>query len=360
MTTSKQLGSLTVLLACAALVALPGPVAVGAADNDGVIRGVVTSADGPEAGVWVIAETDDLETVFRKIVVTDDAGRYVLPELPDATYDVWVRGYGLVDSAPVAGRPDQALDLTAVVAATPQAAAQVYPSNYWLALIDLPASHEFPGTGPDGNGINPVMGSQSEVDQQPQGLPALPPGRQPAHPRGPRRRGLRLGALGLGRPHAARPARVAHVQLHHPLRPRARARHCRSTGATGLPPARRRRPRRGRRASSATWCSRCGTGATTVVFVHDEIATDKRNPRVNANGPLYGVDIGNDFLLVTDTAEHRSEMIQDSAARQRPAGAVDVRHRGLQAVARLRRRGRLERSGQPAQPDDRRRAGGSG
>ena len=67
----------------------------------GVITGVVTSASGPEAGVWVIAETDDLNTKFRKIVVTNDAGRFLLPELPRASYRVWVRGYGLVDSTPV-------------------------------------------------------------------------------------------------------------------------------------------------------------------------------------------------------------------------------------------------------------------
>ena len=71
------------------------------AANTGVITGVVRSDDGPEAGVWVIAETDDLHTTFRKIVVTDDEGRYLLPELPPAAYDVWVRGYGLVDSDPV-------------------------------------------------------------------------------------------------------------------------------------------------------------------------------------------------------------------------------------------------------------------
>jgi hypothetical protein len=58
----------------------------------GVITGVVTSESGPEAGVWVIAETDDLNTKFRKIVVTTDAGRFLLPELPRATYRVWVRG----------------------------------------------------------------------------------------------------------------------------------------------------------------------------------------------------------------------------------------------------------------------------
>ena len=65
--------------------------------DDDDIGGVVTSPDGPEAGVWVIAETTDLPTPFNKIVVTDDEGRYVLPDLPSATYDVWVRGYGLVD-----------------------------------------------------------------------------------------------------------------------------------------------------------------------------------------------------------------------------------------------------------------------
>jgi hypothetical protein len=63
------------------------PVAIDPDD----IGGVVTGADGPEAGVWVIAETDDLPTKYRKIVVTDDQGRYVLPDLPPATYDVWVR-----------------------------------------------------------------------------------------------------------------------------------------------------------------------------------------------------------------------------------------------------------------------------
>src|SRR5882672_4349363 len=68
------------------------------------IGGVVSSVNGPEAGVWVIAETNDLPTKFAKIVVTDDRGRYVLPELPTARYSVWVRGYGLTDSNPVAAK----------------------------------------------------------------------------------------------------------------------------------------------------------------------------------------------------------------------------------------------------------------
>src|SRR5476651_1122231 len=74
--------------------ATAGQISIGATD----IGGVVTSGHGPEAGVWVIAETTDLPTKFAKIVVTDDAGRYLIPQLPKASYDVWVRGYGLVDS----------------------------------------------------------------------------------------------------------------------------------------------------------------------------------------------------------------------------------------------------------------------
>ena len=52
------------------------------------IGGVVTSAEGPEAGVWVVAETDDTPTHFVKIVVTDDDGRFVLPELPEAIFQL--------------------------------------------------------------------------------------------------------------------------------------------------------------------------------------------------------------------------------------------------------------------------------
>jgi hypothetical protein len=98
------------------------PIQSAVADDD--IAGVVTSGSGPEAGVWVIAETRDLGTRFAKIVVTDDLGRYVLPDLPKAHYEVWVRGYGLVDSPKVAAQPGTALNLTAVVAPDRAAAAQ--------------------------------------------------------------------------------------------------------------------------------------------------------------------------------------------------------------------------------------------
>src|SRR5438552_2541381 len=99
------------------------------------LGGTVTSAKGPEAGIWVIAETTDLPTKFARIVVTDDRGRYLLPDLPKANYAVWVRGYGLVDSSKVQGAPGKTLNLTAVVAPDARAAAQYYPAGYWFSLV---------------------------------------------------------------------------------------------------------------------------------------------------------------------------------------------------------------------------------
>ena len=95
------------------------------AENE--LGGVVRGPNGPEAGVWVIAETTDLPTRFAKIVVTDDQGRYLIPDLPGAKYSVWVRGYGLVDSDKLQTQPGNILDLTAVPAETPADAAQFYP-----------------------------------------------------------------------------------------------------------------------------------------------------------------------------------------------------------------------------------------
>ena len=119
-------------------------------------------AKGPEAGVWVIAETKDLLTNLIKIVVTNDQGRFVLPELPNANYKVWVRGYGLVDSAPIEMKPSATnVILKATPARTAQEAAKVYPGNYWLSLLEPPAKSLFPGTGPQGNGMGAKMVSQN-------------------------------------------------------------------------------------------------------------------------------------------------------------------------------------------------------
>ncbi len=106
------------------------------------IGGVVTSSAGPEAGVWVVAETTDLPTRFIRIVATDDEGRYVVPDLPDATYELFVRGYGLVDSPRVTATPGETVDLEGVVAPDARAAAAVYPAAWWLSMLELPEGEQ--------------------------------------------------------------------------------------------------------------------------------------------------------------------------------------------------------------------------
>src|SRR5437764_212218 len=187
--------------------------AVSFGDHD--LGGVVTSAHGPEAGVWVIAETTDLSTKFVKIVVTDEQGRYMLPDLPQANYSVWVRGYGLVDSPKVQVTPGKILHLQAVVAPQAAAAAEYYPAIYWYAMLKVPDKGEFPGTGPNGNGIPTHLKSQ---------------------------------------------AQWLHV---------------------------------------------------VKAYLHDEIATDKRHPTVNANGLIYGApEESTDFIPVLDPVAHKAGQIK--------------------------------------------------
>ena len=116
-----------------------------AIDNDD-IGGVVKAPNGkPEAGVWVIAETTDLPTRYIKSVVTDDQGRYVIPDLPTANYQVWVRGYGLVDSPRQRAKPGQNLDHTSVPAPNARAAAHYYPAIYWYTMMKIPPAKDFGG-----------------------------------------------------------------------------------------------------------------------------------------------------------------------------------------------------------------------
>ncbi|MDO8597567.1 MAG: carboxypeptidase-like regulatory domain-containing protein, partial [Sulfuricaulis sp.] len=129
----------------AAVPAQKGPAAaikIGSTD----IAGVVAGPKGPEAGVWVIAETTDLPTKFARIVVTDDSGRYLIPDLPTANYSVWVRGYGLVDSPRLLAKPGRILNHSAVPAPNRAAAAHYYPAIYWYAMMKVPPASDFGGT----------------------------------------------------------------------------------------------------------------------------------------------------------------------------------------------------------------------
>ncbi len=119
-----------------------GAIAQGIALDSDDIGGIVSSENGAEAGVWVIAETDDFQTRYAKIVVTDDEGRYVVPDLPDADYRLWVRGYGLADSEQVAANPGDNVNLTAIVAPSAAVAAEVYPAISWYSMMNLPDESE--------------------------------------------------------------------------------------------------------------------------------------------------------------------------------------------------------------------------
>jgi hypothetical protein len=111
------------------------------------IGGVVSGPNGPEAGVWVIAETHDLPVRYIKAVVTDDRGRFLVPDLPRATYAVWVRGYGLVDGPKVMSGRGTLLNLSATPAPSDAAAAQYYPAIYWYSMLHIPGADEFGGKG---------------------------------------------------------------------------------------------------------------------------------------------------------------------------------------------------------------------
>lgn len=269
------------------------------------IAGVVTSANGAEAGVWVIAETNDLDTKFRKIVVTDDQGRYLLPDLPEATYSIWTRGYGLVDSERVSSQPGSRLDLNAVVAPDALSAAQYYPASYWYSLINIPPASEFPGTGPEGNGIAPEMQTQDHWINQIKANCIV------CHQLGNTFTRQIPEALGqFDSSVAAWDRRVMVGQDGQSM-----------TNAVDV---------LGRRRGLemfADWTDRIAAGALPPVpprpqgiernlvltqwdwggrstFAHDELSTDKRNPTANANGVIYGVDWGNDAFLVVDPVKH--------------------------------------------------------
>ena len=282
-----------------AVVALPS--AEEAAAAEGYISGVVESSAGREAGVWVIAETEELETKFVKIVVTDDNGRFVLPELPDVTYDVWVRGYGLVDSDKVQLSPtSDEVSLTGVVAPDERAAAEYYPGNYWYSLIEPPAAHEFPGTGPDGNGISENLQSQAAwVDIMKQGC-------QLCHQLGNTATRVVQQRDDFDSTLEAWDHRVQTGQRGTSMngtmnrfgRQRALEMFADWTDriAAGETPPRPPRPKGVERNLVVTlW-----DWGKDSAFIHDEITTDKRNPTVNGYGPVYGVSAGHGSLTVVD------------------------------------------------------------
>ena len=322
-------------------------------DGAGGLRGVVRSPAGVEAGVWVIAETDDLDTRFRKIVVSGDDGRFLVPDLPAATYRVWVRGYGLADSEPVAAEPGQSLTLQTTPAGSQREAASVYPANYWYSLLEPPPPSEFPGTGADGNGISEALRSQAAwVDLTKQGC-------QLCHQMGNRFTHDISHLEGFDSAVEAWDHRVRFGQrgaqmsgvLNRFGRDRGLAMYADwSTRivAGEVPPAPPRPTGVERNLVLTMW-----EWGDETSYVHDEIVADKRQPTVNADGLVYGVSITQDTLVVTDAARHRSTELPIPLRGAGGRGAVVLPDRaGVRAVAGLGRRSHFRCAGQSAQPDD--------
>jgi hypothetical protein len=273
---------------------------------DGIVGRVVSEGGGAEAGVWVIAEADGLPTEYRKIVVTDDEGQFVIPSLPAAGYQVWVRGYGLRDSQKVRAKVGSTMELRVAKAATPQEAAQIYPANHWLSLLEPPAEAELRGAAAGGEAgvfagapkaaapgyasqaawiaqfkLNCILchqiGSLITRSRPPD---ALEPGL---------RKASMMSAMAdmLGRERVIRALGDWSTKI--------------ATGAVPPSPARPAGAERNIVITEWGW----GDGFT---YAHDEVATDKRDPTRYAHGPVYGVDIGNDRLLSLDPKTHRASM----------------------------------------------------
>ncbi len=269
-------------------------------DNDD-IGGVVTSANGPEAGAWVIAETNDLATKYAKIVVTDDQGRYVIPDLPKAIYNVWVRGYGLVDSAKVRATPGKILNLQAVVAPNEAAAAEYYPAIYWYSMLKIPEKSEFP------------LGKASSQGHWLAGIKTH--GCISCHQLG--NKATRVIPKELGefkssmdawqrRVLSGQASEVMMRNLNDVEPKRALALFADWTdriAAGALPKSKPSRPQGVERNVVITlW-----DWATPKAYLHDEIASDKRNPMVNANGLLYGSpEDSTDFIPILDPVRHKA------------------------------------------------------
>jgi hypothetical protein len=300
--TAAALGIMA-LLATAPLHAQQTPAFnIGATD----LGGVVTGPGGPEAGVWVIAETTDLPTKFAKIVATDDQGRYLIPELPKAKYKVWVRGYGLVDSPKVDSEPGKTLNLTAVKAASEKEAAQYYPPAYWYSMLKVPAKSEFPlgpmktqpewvnqikqtgcmschALGSPGTRTVPKMFSDVSKDSAEAWQRRLMAGQAQTQMMNVIGRFDTQRALEMFGDWTDRIA-AGELPFDKPSRPQGIERNVVIT--------------------SWDW-------STPTGYMHDLISTDRRKPTVNANGKLYGApENSTDFFPVLDPKTHTATQIK--------------------------------------------------
>jgi|1185.fasta_scaffold00209_9 hypothetical protein len=268
------------------------------------ITGTVTGDNGrPEAGVWVIAETRDLPTPYWKVVVTDDQGRFAVPDLPKASYSVWVRGYGLTDSPKVNATPGSTLNVRAGREASAAEAAQTYPAMYWFSLLKVPAANEFP--------LGPVASQQQWLNTIKEGAC------QSCH--------------ALGTPGTRKVPelfmKMGNGSSHEAWRNRLRAGSAQNLMARDISRLDGERAI----ANFADWTDRIAKGELPFdkprrpeglernlvitmwdyshpqFYAHDLVSTDRRDVRVNPNGAVYNSpEDSTDRIGVLDPRSHRS------------------------------------------------------
>ena len=295
-----RITSIVMRAAAAGMVAMMAPscagmeeLSVGIEIDADDIGGVVTSANGSEPGVWVIAETTDLPTRFIRIVATDDEGRYVLPDLPDATYEIFVRGYGLVDSARISATPGQILDLEAVVAPDAVAAAQVYPAAWWLSMMELSEGEH--SQQELGSSVTGCLNCHQVGNKATREIPGGILSESDSHLDAWDRR-VTMGPMGAGMNRMFRrlgPQREMFANWTDRI----------ASGAvpTQTPP----RPVGIERNVVVTlWDWGTETDGRT-----DSTPSDVRDATVNSNGLVYGVVQPSDILAVLDPVEHRANNI---------------------------------------------------
>jgi hypothetical protein len=258
------------------------------------IRGTVKSAHGAEGGVWVIAETQDFQTRFAKIVVTDEAGRYLIPDVPKAKYRVWVRGYGLADSPKTDATPGHTLNLTVLAAPDAATAAKTYPAAYWYAMMKIPEEPQVATLAGGRNGYLMWMKNMGCVGCHQLGNLAT---RTIPKSLGPSKTSEEAWLLRLQSGQAGGQminivqGTLAGIPIHYLADWTDRI------AAGEVPAAQPQRPSGIERNIVATvrdW-------SDGKAYLHDLSGTDRRDPSVNANGLLYGApELSTDNFPILD------------------------------------------------------------
>jgi hypothetical protein len=281
------------------------------------ISGQVVNEKGPpEAGVWVIAETDSLPTDYRKIVVTDDKGRFVLPQLPNVEYEIWVRGYGLADSEKHMGSGGDDLLIQVKNAETASVAAEIYPANYWLSMLSPPS-------------VDLLQEADYPYDSQSAWLSQFKLSCLLCHQIGNSyTRFTDRAAFDHGLKKTAGMNFISQ-EMNRELLVNTLGSFASDIASGKIPAEVPPRPEGIERNFVITqW----GWGEL-YTWAHDLVSTDKRDPFLYANKPVYGGDIGNDHVLIVDPVKHEARQIKIPAGKNasrwceqtyKPLGSEDI------------------------------------